>query len=272
MSNRTVVAVPVYKALFSQDDLLSLGLLKHVLGKSHEIKIFKPASLQVQVNDWATVDMPDETMSSRSAYSDLLLSKEFYESFADFDHVLIHQLDALVLKDTLQQWADLNLDYIGSIWVRSSIEKWENVVWDYVEEGVGNGGLSLRNVKNCIAVLNQAESLVQHQFRDLSNFSGGALIREFTHRFLDAKVFSENEDMFWGLVAETVNKNFKKGSTQQALEFGFEYDPDFCLRRLGHLPFGCHAWNRFPESRKFWSELLKEHFDVDALRKNVFIK
>ncbi|MBS1959522.1 MAG: hypothetical protein JST80_08640 [Bdellovibrionales bacterium] len=271
MGKKVVIAVPVYKALFSKDDLLSLGLLQEVL-KDYEIKIFKPKSLNVQVNDWEAVSVPDQMMSSRASYSEMLLSKDFYEAFFPADKILIHQLDALVVQNTLSQWVDADLDYIGPIWVRSSIEKWENVTWDYVDEGVGNGGFSLRDLRGSIKALQIAEDQAHQKFAGLSELSGGALVREFTRRYLDSKVFADNEDMFWGLVAENIDKSYKKGSIQQSLEFGFEYDPEYCLRRLGKAPFGCHAWNRFPETRKFWLDFLKERFDVEALKKKIKIK
>ncbi|MCX7126146.1 MAG: hypothetical protein NTU49_10545 [Gammaproteobacteria bacterium] len=56
MKEKIVIAVPIYKALFSKDDLLSLGLLQHVLS-DYEIKIFKPQSLKIDINGWDAVNV-----------------------------------------------------------------------------------------------------------------------------------------------------------------------------------------------------------------------
>ncbi|MCX7126147.1 MAG: DUF5672 family protein [Gammaproteobacteria bacterium] len=204
--------------------------------------------------------------------SDLLLSKYFYEAFYPADKILIYQLDALVFQDTLSYWSSFNLDYIGPLWVRSAIEKWEKVNWDYVDEGVGNGGLSLRSIEGSLRALEIAQNQAHKKFSDLSQLSGGALVREFTRRYLDSKVFSDNEDMFWGLVADQIDPEFTKGSVLQALEFGFEYDPEYCYRRLGKDPFGCHAWNAFPETRKFWLDFVGQRFKIDELINKIKIK
>jgi hypothetical protein len=50
-------------------------------------------------------------------YSQLLMSKEFYELFIEYDYIIIYQLDCFVFKDSLENWLYTGFDYIGAPWV-----------------------------------------------------------------------------------------------------------------------------------------------------------
>ena len=83
-----------------------------------------------------------------SGYTKLLLAKQFYQAFADYEYILIYQPDCLVFSDDLEYWCAKGWDYVGAPWFRDHENDPTGGLW-----AVGNGGLSLRNVSSALAVL-----------------------------------------------------------------------------------------------------------------------
>ena len=77
--------------------------------------------------DTKIVYINDPTIQSKDHYSQLLLTKEFWQQF-ETEHVLIFQHDSGLLKRGIEDF--YQFDYIGASW--------------HFEPYVGNGGLSLR--------------------------------------------------------------------------------------------------------------------------------
>jgi hypothetical protein len=103
--------------------------------------------------DWPgfkIVHFDSSCFSGITAYNRLLLSKHFYETFKDYEYILIYQLDCLVFSDQLKQWCDGGWDYVGAPWLENHKEKAEpgDQFW-----AVGNGGLSLRRIESFLRVL-----------------------------------------------------------------------------------------------------------------------
>ena len=78
---------------------------------------------------------------TRGLYSAILKTPEFYENFINWSHLLIYQTDSLLLRKVDDIY--FNYDYIGAPWVESN---------QWCKYNAGNGGFSLRNIKNCIRV------------------------------------------------------------------------------------------------------------------------
>ena len=65
-----------------------------------------------------------------------------------------------------------------------------------------------------------------------------------------------NEDVFWSLEVNRKRKHLEIPGYKKALRFSFELHPEYALQiTRNRLPFGCHAWDLFPE---FWSPYMKE--------------
>ncbi|MBD2257273.1 DUF5672 family protein [Pseudanabaena sp. FACHB-2040] len=265
---RVAVVLPLYKPDFNEYEKISFLLADHVLA-NHTRVIVKPHSLNLKFSGWTLFSFDDWFFRSHNNYSQLLLDIDFYTQFKDFDYILIYQLDSLVLSDRLLEWCQKQYDYIGPLWDRNEIEFWENVTWNYVDFGCGNGGFSLRKVSSCIEALRGAIAEAQRALgKDTSLCSFGDMIQRYSSLLHKGKVFSNNEDMFWGFWANRFKGDFKLGSLEDSLAFGFEYNPEKCLTmNHGELPFGAHAWFKFKESREFWLRLLNERFDLEQLIK-----
>jgi hypothetical protein len=58
--------------------------------------------------------------------------------------------------------------------------------------------------------------------------------------------FSEDEDIFWGLIAPKSFSWFKVASVDGARKFSFECNPRKLFElNANQLPFGCHAWQKY---------------------------
>lgn len=223
------VAVPVWKRALSRDEAMSLVQLRCVLGRNpaYDIVLFGPercdwgyyASLfsGLDCGDggrFAVLAMEDRMFESRLSYSRLLCSRDFYSRFAGYGHVLVHQLDAWVMSDRLEEWCAKGYGYVGAPWChlcrmgRGSCAGWES------EGFVGNGGLSLRDVDAF------AEMLPYGTYDDA------------------AFGYDMNEDVYVSMV-----RGITRPKCGEAASFAVETD----ARRLiaeklgGGRPFGFHA-------------------------------
>ncbi len=133
--------------------------------------------------------------------------------------------------------------------------------------GVGNGGLSLRNIASARDVLDSrrippAISLTSAELEqtpmvaeELDKLIHLQSIAEAGNESL-VQLFLINtclpEDLFWGELAELFLPEFKVAKPEVALRFSFETNPGLCFRlNKEQLPFGCHAWD-LPKNRPFW--------------------
>jgi Uncharacterised nucleotidyltransferase/Protein of unknown function (DUF5672) len=64
----------------------------------------------------AIVRFPDAYFDSLQNYSRLLLTDEFYATFAQYEYILVIQDDVYVLRDDLAYWQARRFDYIGAPW------------------------------------------------------------------------------------------------------------------------------------------------------------
>ena len=197
---------------------ISLDRCRKVLGR-YPIIFVAPAGQKfpyIEPGD-AVVEFPAENFRSVKTYSRLMLSPNFYATFADFEYILIYQLDAFVFYDALEEFCSLGWDYIGAPWpyLAKVDEKFLRV---------GNGGFSLRKVKACHELLTQRGDIVS-QFADL------------------------NEDAILSYCGARDDCNFHVAPIEVAYKFSMEHSPERCIRKNGgNLPFGCHAWYNTAET------------------------
>lgn len=79
-------------------------------------------------------------------YNRLLKSADFWNRYSDFDRVLIFQSDSAILREGISDFYEW--DYIGSSW------KWN-------KDHCGNGGLSLRNPKVMLEIIEKFDLKVE---------------------------------------------------------------------------------------------------------------
>ncbi len=260
------VVVPVYRREFTTDEEISLRHLRHFLS-SYDRWLCLPTSLEVHLPGFGSKHFEDRHFTNVASYSKLLLSKEFYESFAAYEYILIYQLDSLVFSNHLGEWCQASYDYIGAPLFRSETDASKGF------SRVGNGGFSLRNVQSFVRVLEsergwlgqvgtwrkvftpglkdlQRLSFLQRwvkKIRILRNVSRG--VEWFTANY------TLNEDLFWSDRAQLFHPGFRIAPADVALGFSFERHPRYCFEQNDRqLPFGCHAWAKW--DRSFWESYL----------------
>jgi hypothetical protein len=247
------------------DETLSLHQLQKVYPDQAKFLI-APESLVIpkELSNISVRRFDDAFFDGTDGYNNLMLRREFYETFSEFDYVLIYQLDCLIFRSNIDRWCRAGWSYIGAPWFGE--------FWNDPKKGLwktGNGGFSLRKVEDAIRVLDKKVPVgtmrgvmerASGEYLDTRNTSnhlrknqvilgqseGFVSVEEDLHRY------PLNEDIFWSFEAERLDSSFKIPSPRKALSFAFEKAPRWSYRRnWWRLPTGCHAWAK--EDRSFWS-------------------
>jgi len=248
------VCIPVYKTELHPYEVMSLIQCLTVLGK-HPIIFVCGETLDVTVYeelckgkvDFVTERFNDDYFTSIAGYNQLLLSTAFYQRFINYQYMLIYQLDAYVFKDDLDYWCSQGYDYIGApylfvdldlhpIKILTTYRKLlrflnKTGIVKYQYRHVGNGGLSLRNVKKAIGFLRIFKRLVAR--------------------------WELNEDSLFTHYGNLIFFYFKLAPEKDALRFAFEERPaESYIINNKQLPFGCHAFAKWNDDN-FWSDIIK---------------
>ena len=157
---RIVIVIPIYKDDLNVFELISVTQAFRTLD-SNDICFVVPKSLSAEtitkqsftrLSSYKVERFSDDFFRSTLDYSRLCLSTEFYERFLDYEYMLIYQTDAFVFEDRLNDFIDMGYDYYGAAVVS---EFWK-------EFHVGNGGLSLRHIKNTLSVVKDIDIILQN--------------------------------------------------------------------------------------------------------------
>lgn len=260
------VLIPVYKKELKEAEERSLRQCLTVLGK-HPICLIGPEGLDLSVYETIAkaCGKPLETelfdpsyFSSVAGYNRLMLSRCFYERFAEWDYMLIYQLDAWVFKDELDAWCAKGYDYIGAPWMKLNGQ--------LDEKNSGNGGFSLRKIAAFIELFDHKGKLwgykglvCRHRYRGPLRRRLYILLGLFGWRNRLSNVVrkgKENEDLFFATLKHKKGKPFRIPPVSEAMYFSFEESPAMLYERTGHtLPFGCHAWEKW-EYETFWKQFI----------------
>jgi hypothetical protein len=260
-SGEVAVVVPLVSADLTADEELSVASLRHhAAGIPAYLVVPDDLVLRFDHAGFAVVRVPRAAMASIAAYNRMMLTPWFYRLFAGYRHILLYQLDCLMLRDDLAVWCELDWSYIGAPWFGKRAP-------DDLKS-VGNGGFSLRRIDHMLAVLESDRFSpwlrVAQQWRHFSSFkhlkllAGGLMKARKTRdgsplaqRF--AGCFQRPEDEFWSQYAPFFLDRYRLPTPRLALGFAFEARPRTAFEMTGgSLPFGCHAWSRM--DRQFWLE------------------
>lgn len=253
MSKKQLVAVviPIYTRTLTEQETISLTQTVKVLGH-YPLYVACPDNLDTL---WLEQRFPQlqfryfapEFFRNIIGYNKLMLSEVFYQSFEDFEYILIDQLDVYVFKDELVEWCHKGYDYIGAPWLKRDVYDKPLVkqilnVWTWWNRQrnrrsqldrynkVGNGGFSLRRVESHLRVLREIPDTVRIY----------AEVNNRKHLF--------NEDTFWAMEP----CGFRYPSVEEAMLFSYNKYPELSYKRTGgKTPFGCHGWTK-PKYREFW--------------------
>lgn len=268
------VVIPIYKLELSENEQDSLKQALLVLGRhpivfvcSRELDV---ARYQALCNSTVTIQFArfnPHYFSSIHGYNQLLTSLSFYKTFAEYEYILIYQLDAWVFKDELDFWCIRGYDYIGAPW----FESWHEATINHAMIEGGNGGFSLRRVASYVSVLKKIPVLLQITRWYYKLQLHRVMARKFYYRLFGFRYNEEavrhiyereraNEDFFWTQLVSKVF-DFKIAPAKESVGFGFEVNPSV-LFEMNHqqLPFGCHAWEKY--DKPFWSAFIRNKDQV----------
>ena len=274
MPSRHAVVIPVYRTELSAAEQFSLQTTVSVLA-AHDIYLTGPASKRGQFDQWVDargiplpyVAFADDYFASIQGYNRLLVSRHFYEAFSHYGYVLISQIDALALRDELDDWCTRGYSYVGAPWYVGFTKP----VRPLQLMGVGNGGFSLRRVADFLRVLSRPRifrnPLMDHWPGSWKS-NAYRFLKDYHALVMPGLQFNlkVNEDVFWGMFVPRQCPFFRVAPVDEAVAFAFEAHPYFLFERNGRrLPFGCHAWERY--DRDFWLKTFTDlHFDVRSLQ------
>jgi hypothetical protein len=233
--NHTAVVVPIYRDRLPQDETYALDR-SFPLVAHRPVYFLAPASLDLDwyLARWPTAIVrryPDEYFTSVRGYSLLMLSPEFYRAFDHHDFLLVLQTDAILLSDELDHWAGQPYDYVGAPWPQGveidvKTDRFAGENHQPVRAKVGNGGLSLRRIRKCIA-----------------------LMQEFPQALDVFKRTGSSEDLFFAIMG-MLSVDFVLPGEMTAALFSLELSPARYYAIQGRLPMGTHAWRKHDPD--FW--------------------
>ncbi|MDH7515001.1 MAG: DUF5672 family protein [Bacteroidota bacterium] len=262
--SRAIVVIPVYRERLTAEEREAVRRIRDILG-GHERAAIVPDTMRETPFDAERVPFDKAYFEGTASYSTLLLSDTFYARFERYEYILLHQLDALVFRDELNEWCGKGYDYIGA---PVHVDKYN----PRSRAVVGNGGFSLRKVESFRRVLSSTrmkdrsssrflidilkEDVPDVPLRSLTSLYHRARILRSVRRGVEAytRAYSLNEDLFWSLRARLFFPSFKTPPPIEAAEFAIENFPRLWYDTIGKkTPFGCHAWAKW--DRGFWEEL-----------------
>jgi hypothetical protein len=256
MNPKPIVVVPIHKHGPTPPEVVSLRQLGRCLG-NRIIAVLAPGGLDLSCyREMIPLDniirVNPKSMASIQAYNRLMISPAFFSSFSGFTHVLIHEPDAIVLRDDLDFWCELPFDYVGAPW----FEGRKDASYDSSLEGVGNFGLSLHNLEGSDRVLHSRKRWYPEAAREFAANARGRRerIRRECIAILNGggtlrgahKLYKGHCDVFWCEIVPRVFPDYRIAPIDVAMNFSWEVQPRRCFALCnGQMPFGMHAWARY---------------------------
>ncbi len=257
---KCITVIPIYKEKHDKLEVLSLKQYNTIM-HNYDVCIVHPKSLDVEsyktyldTNNVFDIGFDDNFFSNIKQYSQLCLDYDFYNTFSDYEYILIYQPDCWVFNDTLEEWCDKGYDYIGGP-IYSKLSNWPSVVKGG-RPAVGNGGLSLRKISTMLKITDR-NGYVYNKKKDIWD-----------------KV--EYEDMFiCDGISQLIYLNIP--NYKEAEKFSYDCLPvKFDVDKAANEIFGCHrvftmgrVWKKvIPELQKdeYWEiieKLLKKFLRID---------
>ena len=233
------VVIPFHRGELKTEEQISLARCRDVLA-SHDRFIALPDGLDTAA--FTTVDpglhsayFKSLYFTSARGYNLLCRRSEFYLRFADYDFILIYQLDAYVFDDQLAYWCGKEYGYIGAAWPnyehmttsKRPVARIPGVRCLLARSG--QGGFSLRHVGTMYDACRRLAPLV-------------AITKWMP------------EDVFWASIGYHLYPKLNLAGFEDSLHFSFDASPAECFRLTGgKLPFGCHGWYA-DACRGFWED------------------
>lgn len=252
------VIIPIYNRIPAENEVLSIRRNCLIL-RDYDVYFIHPFTMDVTAYEEIIIDIfkedisdrPDESIAdifndhihfrpfknkyfkSNKTYSRLLLSEAFYQTFVDYEYMLIAQTDTYILNTSYKLEDFINLsrersyDYWGAPWPDGPFSKPYTlkdrlkltVVKHPDRIHVGNGGFSLRHVLHSYHLVRKKKNLI-----------------DFWWRF--------NEDMFFSWSATQADNDYTAAPWEDAAKFALETDMKESISE-GNIPYAVHAWEKY---------------------------
>jgi hypothetical protein len=255
--NRPVVVIPVHLARPSRFETVSLRQCGKILA-NRDIVILAPenvdlAAYQELLPRAVGLRVEPHWMASVQAYNKMMISPLVFNALDGYTHMILHEPDAIVIRDEIDHWCNQPFDYIGAPW----FEGWTNPAPDAPVIGVGNSGFSFHRLSTSRRITASrrrwypwttvAKDLIQglrgkrgRLKRGLIGLGSGGLLSG-AH-----KLYEKNCDVFWSFTVPKIATTFRIPPPDIAVRFAWEALPSRCMEMCrGILPFGIHAWAKY---------------------------
>lgn len=190
--------------------------------------------------------------NSYTSYNEMCLNPQFYAMFSDYEYMCIIQTDAYVLKTNLDDWLNMDYDYIGG----PSLITYKSGFW--------------KDVKNT----NIAEIVSEDKYY---NYNGGLSLRKISKFFNICNLlsilyyYSDSEDIIFSTINVITESNILNlCSYEKAKTFSNDYNTDITDEEINNL-FGCHNVNRIYESQSF-EEILQKYATLYKKINKIFMR
>ena len=258
--NSAVIVVPVHRSQPIPSELIGLRQLGKLMSR-RPIIIVSPLTIDTQAYHQllphsCDLKVSPQWMQSNRAYNSMMISPLLYKHhlLRGYSHMLLHEPDAVLLKDELAQWIDEPYDFIGSPWTQQDADALAGVA---LCPGA-NGGLSLTNLE---AMRRVTSSWLRwhswkHVFGDLfyglverdclkirrgliAAYPGGLLRGAY-------RLYNTGWDIFFTYLVPSLLPEFRVAPPNVCVRFGWETGTYACqLYTGGQPPFGLHAWMKY---------------------------
>ncbi|MDY3979071.1 MAG: DUF5672 family protein [Tidjanibacter sp.] len=256
---KVTIVIPVYRSTLSDREVLSLrnnmAVLSHyptvfllseeLQSPPKELDEFRAAQRITVGREWLG------RANGIKGYNRMLLSKSFYELFAESQYILICQTDAWIFRDELDYWCSLDYDYIGGPYHQQSVEKAPIIgpYWRLIRLVFGQGYVNSKRQSGWGRVMNGGLSLRRTDtFTEACDRYADKIEEYCSHP--DETFY--NEDWFWSMLPDLNYPQF-----DVARRFAIDTHPKTNWLLLGkQLPFGCHGWWKRRRYR-FWRDIIE---------------
>ena len=187
----------------------------------------------INIDDYKTIGISNfisfdkKHFKNVNSYSELMLSTFFYETFKEYEYMLIVQTDAYVFEDKLDEFIKLDYDYIGGL---HNINQGTSIFHPNVGDKLinGNGGFSLRKIDAFI----EASKNIRNNPKGISDW----------------------EDVMYSY---WYKDEMNIAPDDISLKFGWQQNPEKCYEDNNNkLPFGAHKPHIFGKNFDVFKEII----------------
>ena len=231
-----VVIVPIYKKTLNEIEYLCLSNYRKKLS-GLPFGFIAPMDIEEDYYTKKRDGLPVKKFATWCAdslddYNRLLMTPEFYSGFLNYDYMLILQLDGWLIKgkEELKRFLQMGYDYMGAPWTDGGYRYYKRIIHGanhikllryFTGETicrVGNGGVSLRRIKN-----------MESFFRAYDK---------------ERKEWNKAEDIFISYYGQKRKYKLEIPSVEIAKQFSLEKDMKKEILS-GNVPMAVHKWEKY---------------------------